>query len=111
MLNCTAMCRSMDKKPCGNILKSLLESVFKADATLKRYMGGGIMQQSTTTGSNPVISIMKGRNEKTQGNLAVNSKPASVAEQFAITSDDGSAVIAGYKPGKPLPLCRVTGTE
>lgn len=69
------------------------------------------MKKSTTTVSNPVMSIKKGLIEMTDSNLALKVQPASVAEQFAVDSEDGCATIAGYSKGKPLPLCRVTGTE
>lgn len=111
MLNCTAMCRSMDKKPCGNILKSPVKSVFTANAIMKHYMGGAVMQKNNPTVSNPVMSVVKGWHEKTATNLALKPQTASDAGQFTIVSGDSSAAIAGYKPGKPLPLCRVTGTE
>lgn len=107
MLNCTAMCRCMDKKPYGNIMKSPVSAVHSANALLDR-LGGGVMKRNTTINSSR-STIADGWEGKTAVNFGFAKPSASVARSFSVIN--GSATIAGYGTGNLLPLCQVTGTE
>lgn len=107
MLNCIAICRCMDKKPCDNIMESPVSAIHSANALLNR-LGGGVMKRNTTINSSR-STIADGWEQKTAVNFGFAKPSASVTRSFSVIN--GSSSIAGMNKGKLLPLCQVTGTE
>lgn len=114
MLNCTAMCRGMDKKPCGNILgafsiRELATKGFKADTLL-----GGSIMKSTKLTNRPASAFIGMKNVGSIKAAGFSTTVTSILDTMSESTAPKasiSAVIDEDSLGKPLPLCRVTGTE
>lgn len=109
MLNCMATCRCMDKKPCGNTLKTPAFKKLVDGITFDSIEGGAVMKSSQRF-SGSVIN-----HEACTGIVKseVESSASTLSRINGLTPNSGivDALLAGNPLGKFLPLCQVTGTE
>ncbi len=101
MLNCIAICRCMDKKPCGNTMKA--NSVF---SILECNVRGGVSMTPDST-----MEIAKGVAKRPVGINDFKQLLSSPTKGFATVNGTCAVIEKPASLGKPLPLCRVTGTE
>ena len=104
MLNCIVICRCLDKKPGDNIMEA--SSISKLlDKTTQRNRGGIFMNPNST------IGIARGVERRPLDTCISKHLESSPVEDFASVRGTSAIVAKPAFLGKPLPLCRVTGTE
>lgn len=113
MLNCIVICRCLDKKPGGNTLKEVsLTKLLTKGLTADSIKGGTIMR-SVMLSNRPAITLIGSKNAGSIEDSGFGSSVTSIlSEASASKRANISAIIdEPSETGKPLPLCRVTGTE
>lgn len=96
MLDCTAMCRCMDKKPCGNIMES--SAVFKllSKAAPRTVRGGMSMNHNST------MEIVGEAVKRPYGIVGTKNLAASSLKDSSVVTGTSAAIAAPDFMGKPF---------
>lgn len=109
MLNCTAMCRGMDKKPCGNIMNNFALTTLAIKGLASDVLRGGLLMKSDALLNRPADAFIGTKNAGSieKSGFAATS---SISDRLSETEKDSPAFSAimtvGRKKGKhfaPLP--------
>lgn len=101
MLICIVICRCLDKKLDDNTMNS--SSVL---SILERNAKGGVYMTPNST-----MEIAKGVARRPEGITNFKHLLSSTTKGFATINGTCAVIEKPASLGKPLPLCRVTGTE